>query len=290
MATPRLALVTCDAFPTLYADEQALPARFADAGADARPVSWSDRSVDWRSFDRVVLRSTWDYFERIDEFRAWLDRLDREQVPLVNPTSLVRWNFDKRYLAELATRGAHLVDTRFVDAGEPLDLDALVRERGWSDVILKPAVSGGAYRTHRFPAAEARALQPELDAILRVSGALVQPFAPEITEEGEWSMLFFGGAFSHAALKTPTAGEFRVQTQFGGAYRAMPPPPSMLAAATAIVAALPLPAVYARIDGIRRGDDFLLMEVEAIEPYLFLPFALDAPAAVDRYIAAVLAI
>ncbi|MCU1278350.1 MAG: hypothetical protein JWM53_1896 [bacterium] len=281
---PRFALVTCHAFPTLYADEQELPARFAAAGVDARPVSWSDPAVDWTSFDRVLLRSTWDYFQRIDEFRAWLDRLDRDRVPLCNPSSLVRWNFDKRYLAELGSRGARLLPTRFIDAGERLDLDALVRERGWSDVILKPAVSGGAYRTHRFAAAGASTLQAELDAILAVSGALVQPFAPEIAAEGEWSLLFFGGAFSHAVVKTPTAGDFRVQTQFGGVYRAVTPPPSMLAAATAILAALPAPAVYARIDGIRRGDDFLLMEVEAIEPYLFLP---HSPGAVDRYIAAV---
>jgi hypothetical protein len=281
---PRLALVTCDLFPTLYGDEQELPAHFAAAGVDAEPRSWSDPAADWKSYDRVVLRSTWDYFERIDEFTGWLDRLDRERVDLCNPSSLVRWNFDKRYLRELATRGAQLLPTRFIDAGERVDLDELVRERGWSDAILKPAVSGGAYRTHRFAAAGARALQGELDAILGASGALVQPFAPEIAAEGEWSMLFFAGVFSHAVLKTPTGGDFRVQTQFGGVYRAMTAPPSMLAAATAIVAALPTPALYARIDGIRRGDDFLLMEVEAIEPYLFLP---HSPGAVDRYIAAV---
>ncbi|MGZ3443894.1 MAG: ATP-grasp domain-containing protein, partial [Polyangia bacterium] len=216
MASIRIALATCDAWPTLYGDEQALPARFAAADIDARPVSWSDPAVDWRSFDRVVLRSTWDYFERIGEFRAWLDRLDAERVPLCNPTALVRWNFDKRYLGELAARGAHLLPTRFVEAGEPLDLDALVRERGWSDAILKPAVSGGAYRTHRFAAAEARALQGELDTILRTAGALVQPFAPEIATEGEWSLLFFGGGYSHAAIKTPASGDFRVQTQHGG--------------------------------------------------------------------------
>jgi hypothetical protein len=287
MASPRIALATSDAFPALYADEQSLPARFAAAGFDARPVSWSDPTVDWRAFDRVVVRSTWDYFERIDQFRAWLDRLDAERVPLCNPTSLVRWNFDKRYLGELAARGAHILPTRFIDAGERVDLDALVRERGWSDAILKPAVSGGAFRTHRFAAADARALQGELDAILANSGALVQPFATEIAAEGEWSLLFFAGAFSHAAIKTPAAGDFRVQTQFGGVYRAMTPPPSMLAAATAIVATLPTPAAYARIDGLRRGDDFVLMEVEAIEPYLFLPFAPDD--AVDKYIAAVTA-
>jgi glutathione synthase/RimK-type ligase-like ATP-grasp enzyme len=283
----RIALATCDAWPALYGDEQSLPSAFSAAGVEARIVSWSDPAVDWRTFDRVAVRSTWDYFERIAEFRAWLDRLDALGVPLCNPTATVRWNFDKRYLRELESRGATLLPTSFLDAGARADLAALVRERGWSDAILKPAVSGGAYRTHRFAAAGAPALQPELDGILAQSGALIQPYAPEIAAEGEWSLLFFGGAFSHAAIKTPARGDFRVQTQFGGEYRVATAPPAMLEAARRIVAALPVPIAYARIDGLRRGDDFVLMEVEAIEPYLFLPFAPDPAAAVAKYVAAV---
>ena len=286
-ARPRIALVTCDAHPLLYADEQLLPARFAAAGIDATPQSWSDPAVAWSEFDRVVLRSMWDYFERIDEFTVWIDRLAERRIPVCNPASLVRWNLDKRYLADLAARGVRIVPTHFVAPGDRLDLGVLVRGAGWPEAILKPAVSGGAYRTHRFTAANAPSLQGELDAILRKCGALVQPFLPEIAAEGEWSLLFFGGAFSHAVIKTPAPGDFRVQSQFGGDYRAAEPPPSLLAAATAIVAALPSPAVYARIDGVRRDDAFLLMEVEAIEPYLFLP---HSPNAIDRYVAAVAAL
>src|SRR5262249_55620552 len=157
---------------------------------------------------------------------------------------LVRWNLDKAYLYQLEQRGVRIVPTRFVATGERVDLAAEVRARGWSDVILKPAISGGAFRTHRFSADGAAALQPELERILGVGGALVQPFAPEILGEGEWSLLFFGGRFSHAVLKTVAAGDFRVQLQYGGRYRAVTPAPSLVRVAETIVESLPLPPAY----------------------------------------------
>jgi glutathione synthase/RimK-type ligase-like ATP-grasp enzyme len=284
----RVALVTCERFPSLYGDEQELPARFAAVGVTAESAVWSDAAVDWARYDVVVIRSTWDYFERIGEFTAWLDRLERARVPLQNPARLVRWNLDKRYLAELETRGVRIVPTRFFDAGARVDLPALLRENGWSEAIIKPSVSGGAWRTHRVSSARASEAQVELDDILRGSGALVQPFLDEIAREGEWSFLFFGGRFSHAVIKRPAAGDFRVQAQYGGAHEAIePPPPALLDAAGAVLAALPTPTAYARIDGVARDGRFELMEVEVIEPYLFLP---GSPGAVDRYVAAIRAL
>ena len=284
----RLALVTCERLPALYGDEQELPARFAAAGVAAEPVVWSDAGVDWSRYDAVVIRSTWDYFERIGEFTAWIDRLEQAGVPLQNPARLVRWNLDKRYLAELETRGVRIVPTRFFDAGARVDLAALLRDAGWSEAIVKPAVSGGAWRTHRVPVAGAAAAQRELDEILGRSGALVQPFLDEIARVGEWSFLFFGGAFSHAVIKRPASGDFRVQAQYGGTHDAIdPPPPSLLAEARAVLDALPTPTAYARIDGVARDGRFELMEVEVIEPYLFFP---GSPRAVDRYVSAIRAL
>lgn len=282
----KIALVTCAEHPQLFADEQLLLGAIAERGEAAVAAVWSDPSIDWKRFDRVVLRSTWDYFERIEEFGAWLDRLDHLGVTLVNPTALVRWNLDKRYLRQLEREGIAIVPTRFVEPGERFDLAACVREGDWTQAVVKPAISGAAYRTHRFAAAEAPSLQGEVDAILQGCGVLVQPFMNQIVDEGEWSMLFFAGEFSHAVLKTASAGDFRVQSQFGGAFRRVTPPPSLLAAATRIVRTLPAAPLYARIDGIRRGDEFLLMEVEVIEPYLYFP---AAPEAVARYVQALLA-
>jgi hypothetical protein len=284
---PRVALVTCAKYPQLFEDESGLVSAFAEAGAAAQAVVWSDAAVDWRGFDLVVLRSIWDYFERFAEFTAWLDRIERQGVRLCNPVGLVRWNMDKHYLRELEAAGVPIVPTRFVDAGERVDLAELLRAQGWERAILKPALSGGAYRTHKLAAAEAAALQGELEGIAAAGGALVQPFVQEIVDEGEWSLLFFGGELSHATLKTPRGGDFRVQTQFGGTFAGVTPPAAMVAAATAVVERLPEVATYVRIDGVRRGEELLLMEVEAIEPYLFLPAG--GPQALARYVAAVMA-
>jgi glutathione synthase/RimK-type ligase-like ATP-grasp enzyme len=272
-ARPRIALITCAEYPQLHEDERVLLSALTAAGADARALVWSDPEVAWGDLDLAVIRTTWDYFERFAEFTAWLDGLERARVRLCNSLPLVRWNMDKHYLGQLAAQGVAIVPTRFVDAPERLDLADLLRAQGWERAILKPALSGGAYRTHKLTLAEAPGLQGELESIAAAGGALVQPFVPEIVDEGEWSLLFFDGAFSHAVLKTPKGGDFRVQTQFGGTVERVTPPPAMLAAATAIVRGLPAPATYVRIDGVRRGDAFLLMEVEAI----------------DRYVAAVLA-
>lgn len=281
---PRVALVTSSDLPSLYGDEQQLPAGFAEAGVDAQPVVWSDPEVAWSRYDAVVIRSTWDYFQRIDEFVAWLDRMERDGVALYNPVPLVRWNFDKRYLAELAARGVRIVPTRFFDVGARVDLPSLLRDAGWNEAIVKPAVSGGAWRTHRFGIDEAPAVQRELDEILRGSGALVQPFLEEIARIGEHSLFFFGGRFSHAVVKTPASGDFRVQAQFGGTHRPIEPPPAMLQAAREVLERLPTEALYARIDGVERDGRFELMEVEVIEPYLFCP---GSPGAMERYVAAV---
>jgi glutathione synthase/RimK-type ligase-like ATP-grasp enzyme len=280
-----IALVTCEREPKLHADEQLLIERFAAAGRAAEVVIWTDATVDWRRFERVIVRSTWDYYQRIVELRAWLAQLEALGTRVVNPLPLLRWNLDKGYLAQLAQRGVPIVPTRFFDAGESVDLAAAAQALGADELILKPAISGSGFRTHRFDAHGAAALQPELDSILATSGALLQPFAREILDEGEWSLLFFGGRFSHAVLKTAAAGEFRIQLQYGGRFHAVTPPATLLRAAEAILAQLPFAAAYARIDGIRRGDDFLLMEVEVFEPYLYLP---AEPRAADRFVRACL--
>jgi hypothetical protein len=276
---PRIALVTCEAYPQLYDEEQQLPALLARSGVDARPVVWSDDQVDWRSFDGVVLRTTWDYFEKLDAFRAWLAQV--ASLRLCNPLELMRWNFDKRYLRDLEAAGARIVPTRFVDERQPIDLAAAARALDCAEVVLKPAISGGAFRTHRFAVARAAEYQAEADSILQSSGLLLQPYCDEITAEGEWSLLFFDGKYSHAVLKQPAPGDFRVQMTLGGTFHRVEPAPALIDEATRMVRGLPQPALYARVDGVRRGGRFLLMEIELIEPYLFLAVA---PEAAQRYV------
>jgi hypothetical protein len=234
----------------------------------------------------VVLRSVWDYHLRPDEFGTWLVARERDGGAPVNPAPLVRWNLHKSYLDDLAAAGCAVVETVRVPRGEPAPLAALLQERGWTEAVVKPAVSASAHRTFRVGRSEAPARQADLDAIVGGGDALVQPLAREILDAGEWSLVFVAGAFSHAVLKRGAPGEFRVQEEYGGHATPGDPGPAVRAQAAAALAAAPGRATYARVDGLVRDGAFVLMELELIEPVLY--FATD-PAAAGRLADAVLA-
>lgn len=284
----RVALVTCEAYPALYEDDLPLVGALAALGVEGVPAIWSDASVDWRGFDALVIRSPWDYFERIGEFRAWLDARIASGVRLCNAGEILVWNFDKGYLQALAAT-VPLVPTICIERGargEPADVAALASARGWDDLVVKPTISGGAYRTYRFRVDEAPAYQDRIAAILDECGLLVQPFLPEIQRGGELSLLFFDGEFSHAVRKRPAAGDYRVQFAFGGTNETVEVDPALIAQARACVLAAPSLPVYARVDGVVQDGAFLLMELEVFEPVMFLARHPDAPARFARAIAA----
>jgi len=267
---PLVALVTCDRFPQLYEDDHPLVAALQELGIRPAPSIWSDPSIDWASFDAVVIRSPWDYFERVTEFRAWLDARIASGVLLCNAAEILTWNFDKGYLADLEAVGMSLVPTICIARGERPDVAALARARGWRDIVVKPTISGGAYRLHRFLVDDAAAYAREIEETLADRGVLVQPFLPEILTGGELSMLFFDGVFSHAVRKRPAPGDYRVQFQYGGTNEDAMVDPALVAQARACVLAAPSLPVYARVDGVVKDGQFLLMELEAFEPLMFL--------------------
>ena len=284
MSIVRIALATYSKQPGLYAEEQQLLALFAKQGLEAHAVVWSDADVDWRTFDCVVLRSTWDYFKRFPEFRQWLDSLKAQGVRTLNALALVEWNLDKLYLRQLEHQGVRIIPAAFFEKGATCDLAAVVAERGWGRVIVKPAVSGGAYETYLFDAGAADEYQPKVDAILRACGLLVQPYFSEVEAEGECSLLFFGGRYAYGVLKSPAPKDFRVQFEHGGTFRRFSPDESLIKDAQAVLERLPHQPAYARVDGVRRDGLFYLMEVELIEPYLYLAVA---PEMAERYVDAI---
>jgi glutathione synthase/RimK-type ligase-like ATP-grasp enzyme len=238
---------------------------------------WDDDDVPWAVYAAVVVRSCWDYHRKVDRFRDWLNTLDALEVPLYNDSALVRWNMDKRYLRSLAERGAAVVPTRFVEKSERADLGALLRGQGWPEAVVKPSISASAYDTWIASAESAEDSQLRLEEMLGRGGVLVQEFVPEIRTDGEWSLVFFGGTFSHAMRKRPRAGDFRVQEEYGGQVVAARPAPSLIEDAAAILHVLERECVYARVDGVAREGRLLLMELELIEPYLYFAAATDAP-------------
>lgn len=273
---PRIALVTHAAHPELQPDDETLADALRRRGAIATARVWDEPTVDWPAFDAVVIRSTWDYFLKPDRFREWLDARESDGTRMFNPISVLRWNMDKRYLRDLEGRGVPIVPTHWVESGERAELSAILRERGWDEVVVKPAISGAAYETWRTRRDVAPSDDARLHALAATGVVMVQPFLPEIERDGEWSLLFFAGNYSHSARKRPRAGDFRVQEQFGGAYTAEAAPAAAVRAAQRVLAAtLELSGLtrralpYARVDRCVVDGAFLLMELEIIEPSLF---------------------
>jgi glutathione synthase/RimK-type ligase-like ATP-grasp enzyme len=283
-ARERVALVTCEAFANLYEDDHLLVPALADIGIASVPAVWSDPSIEWASFDALVMRSPWDYFERAPEFRAWLDARTSEGVLMCNSRETLDWNFDKGYLQGLAAAGVAVVPTICVAVNDKTDIAALAHARGWNDIVVKPTIGGGAYRTYRFRLDELPRYAVDIAKTLEDRGVLVQPFLAEIQSTGELSLLFFDGVFSHAVCKRPKAGDFRVQFQFGGTNEDAQVSEELVAQAQSCVAHVATPPVYARVDGVVKDGRFLLMELEVFEPLMFLSRHPEAPARFARAI------
>ena len=284
MKSPRIALVTSSGIPNLTPSDRVLAGSLERRGLSAEPAIWSDPQVDWNAYDLVVVRSPWDYFLRIHEFLAWVDRLEHAEAPLVNAPAVLRWNTHKRYLRELAARGAPVPPSLWLDCGAAPDVNDAAAERGWSRLVVKPAVSGGAHETWLADAPLGAAQQARLAAMLVRGDVLVQPFLDAVPLHGEMSFVFLEGRFSHAVRKRAAAGDFRVQTEHGGTVTPEPVTDEQVQAAAAVLALAPEPTLYARVDAVVTDTGFLLMELELVEPDLFLE---GAPEAADQLAGAI---
>jgi glutathione synthase/RimK-type ligase-like ATP-grasp enzyme len=241
-----------------------------ESGLSSVRVDWADPGVDWTRFRCAVLRTTWDYFDRIKAFRAWLGRVEGA-TRLFNPASLVRWNLDKEYLGELAERGVPVVPSRFLEPGDGTPLDRLLEETGWSEAVIKPRVSGAARLTFRVNPGTA----PSLDARLRPHRAaeafLLQPFQAEVLRSGEVTLVLVEGEVTHGVRKLARPGDFRVQDDHGGTVHPHDPTPREVEVARQAMAACPSTPLYGRVDLVEDGKGGLfVMEVELIEPELWL--------------------
>ena len=201
-----------------------------------------------------------------------------------NPTSIVRWNSTKRYLADLAARGVATVPTRIIAAASVESVIETARREGWSRFVVKPAVSASAYETHAFTLPLGEVDRGAIERVAVHGDALVQPFVDEVTTNGELSLIFFDGEFSHAAIKRARPGEFRVQSEHGGTVAPIDVAPAIVAHARRSLDALDIVPVYARVDGVGDERSFRLMELELIEPHVFLG---DARGSAERFASAI---
>ena len=261
----RLAIATSVIIPGIHPDDAHLAVALQRLGIEPTACVWNDPHVDWSQFDAVLMRSTWDYFKHYADFRQWLDQLP---VPTINNKELLRWNSDKRYLLELAQQGIDIIPTQLVAAPQ---LQQTLAAMPAQEVVVKPTVSGTAQHTARGRSDDALFQQVVAQLPLEFD-YLVQPYLPEVVTDGEWSLLFFEDEYSHAVIKRPATGDYRVQGEFGGTAQAIEPDATLIASAkralTAAAAIGHADAAYARVDGVISEGRFLLMELEMIEPCL----------------------
>jgi glutathione synthase/RimK-type ligase-like ATP-grasp enzyme len=216
----------------------------------------------------------WGYPKKPARWFALLDEWETAGLPFANPISLLRWNTDKDYLLDLQDAGLAVVPTVESHCLTNDDLAAARAQFGTGDLVIKPSISAGADGTYRLGPSD----PIPFDVLEREM--LIQPMMPAVASEGEFSLFYFGGRLSHSILKTPASGDFRVQEQFGGREVAVEAPAGAQTLAKEVLAAAPAAPLYARVDMVRDGgDEFRLMELEVIEPSLFLSFAADGGAA-----------
>ncbi len=293
---PAIALATYASLPELAVDEQPLIERLAALGVHACAAVWDDPSVSWHEYDGVVVRSCWDYHLRHDDFFRWVDRVTGAGVPIWNSPAILRWNSRKTYLHDLTIGGVRTVPTLWLLADAPraksASLATILTDTGWEHAVVKPIISASAHETWRVTIDEARenaaAHDVRLRALIARPGVMVQPFIPEVESDGEWSLQFFGGMFSHAVRKRAATGDFRVQREFGGTHERVTPPPNVIHQAQRALRAAPGDSVYARVDGVLLGGDLVVTELELLEPSLFLDADPAAPMRFAQAIAAVL--
>jgi len=250
-------------------------AALASSGAEVEPIAWTEAD-DLTAFDLVLPLVAWGYHLEYERWRDFLERAEAGRIPLINPPLLLRWNSDKAYLAELDDLA---VPTLAVEACCDADLDEARRRFGSEWLVIKPPVSASATGTHRIGPND------DLPDDSRDKPMIVQPLIEEIARTGEFSLMLFDGEFSHAVVKRPKSGDFRVQPHLGGVTLPSAPPPGGIELAKQALAAAPATATYARVDMVPDDEGTLrIMELELIEPALFLDHAPDGGAAFTRSI------
>jgi hypothetical protein len=272
-----VAFATCAAHANLVDDDRLVVEPLRARGITVTPIVW-DAAGPYPVARPMVIRSCWDYHLKPANFLRWVRQLDRDGVGLWNPASVLEWNHDKSYLSELGEKGVAIPRTVWVKRGADVNLSTVLVERDWPKAVVKPLVSASAWRTFVTERPTAGADGPAWRELLRDSGAMVQEFVSEVQTKGEWSLLFFGGEFSHAVLKRPRAGDFRVQSELGGTAVLAEPPSAFVAAARRLLRRVEEPLLFARVDGVDVDGNFVLMELELIEPALFLGADSAAPA------------
>ena len=267
-----------DSMEGYVSDDELAIGPLEDLGWHVATVSWRDSRVEWADFDLVVIRTTWDYQRSPDEFLKVLSIIHASPARLENSIDIVKWNLSKEYLRDMEDRGVLVVPTLWNKSYDAASFDGWLDRFSTNEIIIKPVVSATAEHTYRL-----KSYDRALDPIFSGRKFMVQPFLQSVVTDGEYSLFYFDGDFSHAIVKSPKTGDFRVQEEHGGLITAIVPDRALLAAGhNAVVHIRPTP-LYARVDLVRGTNaELLLMELELIEPALYFRMDENAPARFAR--------
>lgn len=232
-------------------------------------LSWDDPDFDWSSTKFILFRTTWDYFDRFNEFSKWLNKVS-SLTTFINSEALIRWNLDKHYLLDLKEKGVHICESYFIEQGETLTLRELTKTHNLKNFVLKPCISGGGRHTYKITSEQVLDYERLFKELIAKEAYILQPFQNQIVTKGEISLMLMNGEFTHAVLKKAKPGDFRVQDDFGGTvHKHKATPEEIQFAKQAINACIELPT-YARVDIFTDNNNQLaIAELELIEPELW---------------------
>ena len=268
----KLALLTCTNLPDWEQDDRFFHAVLDQASIDWTVVPW-DSDTDWSTFDVVLIRTTWDYVDRREEFLHRLKEIASQTI-LFNPIEIVEWNLQKTYLKDLEDSGISIAPTVWID--RDIDLKNAMTDRGWTRGFLKPVIGACAVDTKRFTLGETGTVQVWLNELItKGERMMLQPYLETVETDGEYSAIYFGRRLSHCVQKVPVPGDYRVQDDYGASDHGIDPaeyPEMMQVAETALqyLHARFSNVLVTRMDFLRMNDGrFVINEVEMIEPSLF---------------------
>lgn len=257
-------------------EDQLVKDALEQQGLTVLKLAWDDPDFDWSTTKYALFRTSWDYFERFQEFSIWLKKVS-QQTTLLNSAKTIYWNIDKHYLQDIKNAGVAIVSTYFMEKGDSRTLAALHQELGWQKTVVKPCVSGAARHTYKLHSENIAQHESIYKKLIAEEAMMLQPFMEQIVTKGEISLMVIDGTYTHAILKKAKAGDFRVQDDFGGTVHEYQPTEAEIQFAENAVKACIEPPMYARVDIIWDNEDNLaISELELIEPELWFRFHNDA--------------
>ncbi|MCB0279525.1 MAG: hypothetical protein KDD94_08495 [Calditrichaeota bacterium] len=266
----RIAFATFDELPELEPDDYAVVQQLNSNKLKTDILLWDRNHVNWSDYQAVVIRSCWNYHLFPNEFLQWIDKLTDHGVTVYNNPEIIRWNLYKTYLRDLQEQGIAIIPTRWFSKGESVNIKKVLEDENWNDAVIKPVVSLGSYKTWRYSNLSDSENQAEFDQLIKSNEMMIQEFQDSILSEGEYSFIFLNGRFRFAIVKKPVANEFRVQEEYGGSKDWIEVPESLIKQAENVIDKIDADLLYARVDGVLKNGQLTLMELELIDPSLYL--------------------